>query len=655
MFALIRGIDRSAYQFHHFAYPMVIGCFVSMIVSVILWPEDRGKTIRQDTQKALHEALNIVKACHQGLRLGVPVEIIITKLNAAEVTLSASLHEANYEVSFSRVQPESLTQFHRCLSRLIANARVFNAAMRRQNRIMRRKSATSHRQDPDYLRMDDNSVEFRQEIANVFETAIVLMRSMEKRINDVFDGNVLSPVEHEKFAKMLEEFSSKMSREVHARIIEDYRGMELAAFTDQLNTTLLDILDVCKDMSVAVSIVEPGRWRMILPRKLVRNERDLDVLSKGLGDATSHHRSMWADDDAYALYYESTSKFHRCQIQLAEWLSTIQRSRHLKYGVKFTLVMLILALPAFISRWYLWYENLRCQLAMISAMVAMETTRGMSFRTAGMKLIGAAMGGLSAVVVVVASRNMIGISIVLTFLVGIMIGSFVTNTKWAKTGKIVPNLPGFETNIITGTVCALAYNLILGVSTVFKAQGPVSAAFARRLVTLPIGLSVALFIHLTVFPYHSRAELVKSLGSSLDWLHHLLFAIEASDEYPALATKFDGLVQKAAARVAHAKALMPATHYEFSLSGHWPYRRFENIVEKMHDVMDLMIGEVSVEPVLAFHLHTARSCEILRTKLVCRDFHLLSTFIDKYLAGIPLQRPPCHLPLSYGASVHAPT
>lgn len=94
------------------------------------------------------------------------------------------------------------------------------------------------------------------------------------------------------------------------------------------------------------------------------------------------------------------------------------------------------------------------------------------------------------------------------------------------------------------------------------------------------------------------------------------------------------MVQKASARVAHAKALMPATHYEFSISGHWPYERFESIVEKMYDVMDLMIGEVAAEPVLAFHLNGARSCEVLRTQLV--SFTYLFRLLDNLLTLVQL-------------------
>lgn len=615
MFSLIRGIDDPTYQFQNFFYPMAIGCSVSLIISFVIWPEDRGSALRNCMLKSLKESKDIVKASQQGLRLGVPVEISIAKINAAEQALGSCLDDANYEICFSRVKPDHLVPLHRCLSRLISVVRVFNAAMRRNNRTLHRYSITPLGMSPTAQDMDDNSEMFRNTIFSALGAAIELMESMEKRVNDVFSGTPQTPIEHEKFGHVLTHFSEAMSRELQYRVVEEYRDMELAAFTDQLNTTILDMLDVVKDMARAVSIIEgTSRVSLVLPRKLNSGQALRDALSLMHGHShtvsVSHARSMMAADDAYVLYLEATTRVDRIKIWLSEHLASIQRSRHLKYAVKFTVAMCILAAPAFIAKWYIWYENLRCQLAMISAMVAMETTRGMSFRTAGMKLIGAATGGLTAFLVVVVSQGHIGVSMGLTVVVGIFAGFLITNPKWQK----------------TGTVTALAYNLVLGVGTIFRASAPISAAFARRLLTLPVGLSVALTVHLLVFPYHSRAELVKGLGSSLDWIHHLLFAIEYSEEHPALQLKYDQMASKASSRVALAKSLMPATHYEFSISGHWPYERFERIVDKICDVIDLIVGEVPADPVLAFHLQGARTCERLRTRLVSLPNTLIFLF-----------------------------
>ncbi|TGZ80145.1 hypothetical protein EX30DRAFT_349606 [Ascodesmis nigricans] len=616
MFALIRGINNNVHQFANFIYPMCIGCCVSLAVSFVIWPEDRGSKLRSSVLKALKESKDIIKASRQGLRLGVPVEISISKITDAEKALGTCLDEANYEISISRVEPDHLVPFHQCLARLITNVRVLNAAMRRYNRTMRRLSVAAPAMTPGLREMEHNSETFRDIIYAALSCAINIMESMEKRVNDVFDGKMKTPIEHEKFQDMLVEFAHGMSNEVRNRDIEDYHELECAAFTDQLNTVILDMLDVVRDMTRAIAIIDPARRiKLVFPRKMRSGQALKHALSQIYGHSdeisVSQARSMMAADEAYVTYLEATTRLDRIKIWLASQLSSMKRSRHLKYAVKFTIAMCILAAPAYIARWYIWFDNFRAQLAMISAMVALETTRGMSFRTAGMKLIGAATGGLTAFLVVVASHGHIGISMGLTVIVGILVGCLVTNTKWQK----------------TGTVTALAYNLVLGVGTIFRAQAPISAAFARRLLTLPVGLSVALIVHLTVFPYHSRGELVKGLGSSLDWLHHLLFAIECSEEHPQLQSKFDEMVGKAQGRVALAKSLMPATHYEFSLTGHWPYERFERIADKISDVIDLIVGETPSDPVLAVHLQGARTCERLRTKLLaslCNDLLVIS-------------------------------
>lgn len=256
----------------------------------------------------------------------------------------------------------------------------------------------------------------------------------------------------------------------------------------------------------------------------------------------------------------------------------------------------LISLPAFIEDWYIWYENLRVQWALISAMIAMETTRGMTFRTAGMKLAGALMGGLAAWVVMQIGGGSYYVSIALTTVVGVVVGCLVMNPKSAK----------------AGTVLALAYNVILGVATIFPDHGATSAAFARRILTLPVGVIVAMIVHLTLFPFRSRDALAKALSHSLDWLHHLLFAIEASSQYPHLQDKFDDMAKKAGRRINFAKLLLPATIYEVSLAGHWPYERFERILEKVMDVMILVVGENEGVPVMA----RSGTCERLRLKLV---------------------------------------
>ncbi|KAF8545379.1 hypothetical protein BDD12DRAFT_871658 [Trichophaea hybrida] len=611
MFALIRGINNLGYQFHVFFYVMLFGACVSLFISIVFWPEDRGGVLKRDTVKGLCEMKAMVVALRQVMRYGACDEAETAGIRAAENALGASLHEANYEISFSRVESSYLVPLNRCMSRLISTCRVFNASMRRKQ-LLRTQRPLGR------CSLDLNSIHTRIAMDGTFGIALELLDTMVIRVEELYKGNVSSKVNHEKFEKSIEDLCGFIKADCYTRVIDGYRDLEDAACTDQVNTTVLDVLDVVKDMARAIKIIEPSRLRLVLPRKLNRREFEMSEpqnsgQSDGISrfDAMSRGRSMMPSDEAYLLFMDSTTPTHRMCIWISEKIIALQNSRHVKYAIKLMVVMGILAMPAFISKWYIWYDHMRAQLAMISALVAMETTRGMTFRTAGMKLTGAILGASLAFIVLEVSRSIIPVEIALTSVVGLLIGYLVNHPIWTK----------------SGTVCALAYNLILGVATVFPEQGPVTYVFARRLLTLPVGLLVAAFVHITLFPYHARQELVKGLGSSLDWLHHLLFAIEASEEHPSLQAKFDAMVQKAHNHAGFAKSLLPATHYEVSLGGHWPYKRFERIVDKIFDVVDIIVGDIPADPILAFHLHSTRACENVRAKLLaslCNDLLVVS-------------------------------
>ena len=316
---------------------------------------------------------------------------------------------------------------------------------------------------------------------------------------------------------------------------------------------------------------------------------------------------MSEGDHGLVLLLESTSALDRFRIHLADRLLAFRSSRHVKYGIKFAVVMGLISLPAYISDWHVWYESLRVQWALISAMVVMETTRGMTIRTAGMKLAGALMGGLAAFLVMHMGQGALYVSIALTSIVGLGVGFLVQHPKFSK----------------AGTVLALAYNIILGVATIFPEHGPISSAVARRILTLPVGVMIATFVHLTLFPFRSRSALAKTLSHSLDWLHHLVFAIEASGEFPMLRERFDDMAKKAQRRINFAKNLLPATRYEVSLAGHWPYERFERILEKVVDTMVLVVGENAAEPAISGVISGGK----LRLKLLaslCNDLLVIS-------------------------------
>lgn len=119
---------------------------------------------------------------------------------------------------------------------------------------------------------------------------------------------------------------------------------------------------------------------------------------------------------------------------------------------------------------------------------------------------------------------------------------------------------------------------------------------------MPVGLLVALIIHTTIFPFHARAQLSLAISSSLDWLHHLLYAIELSSEQPWLTTQFPSLIRRTRRRVRFANSLVPATRYEISLAGQFPTDGFLHILDRIEGILLLILGESATKctiPILA--------------------------------------------------------
>lgn len=469
MFTLIRGIDHFNPQFHDFFYVMLFGTGVSILVC-LLWPEDRGNMLREATLDAIKQTKVSVEKLHNLMKVGNYEEVNLEAVKAAKVTLGASLHEANYEISIARIDSASLLAFEKCLPRLLAVIRTFNSSMRRRSWLTKTRRTRfkqdvrlglSHRHD--YT--DTNREKMRQSFDKVFTLTLGLLDQAADRLEALCKGHTAPNMDVKKLSQALQEIYGPVNARVKSRTIAGPHELEDAAFTDQLNKTLLDMFGIVRDMASSISVIEERRLGLILPRKMRSFQTpnpDSRLCSHMSGESPSSRPvsrmtgklSIVRNTD-YLYFPAEKSAIKRLWIGVAEKLIVFRRSNHVRYAIKFGIVMGILALPAFISRWYVWFERLRVQWAMISAMVAMETTRGMTFRTAGMKLVGALMGGTSAFIVMEISNKNLPAILVQTAVVGLIIGYLVNHPRFVK----------------AGTVYALAYNIILGVAFIFPHQG----------------------------------------------------------------------------------------------------------------------------------------------------------------------------------------
>lgn len=153
-----------------------------------------------------------------------------------------------------------------------------------------------------------------------------------------------------------------------------------------------------------------------------------------------------------------------------------------------------------------------------------------------------------------------------------------------------------------GIVFAFAFNIVIGVAQTSPTHDT-TEILARRLITLPIGLTVAMIVHVGVFPFHARKELGRAISTSMDWLHHLLHAIAlAEEEDPAAGPaaivteeQFVDVITKTKRRVRFANGLVPATRYEISLAGKFPVDKFQLILERLGNIVLLSVGTENVK------------------------------------------------------------
>lgn len=209
----------------------------------------------------------------------------------------------------------------------------------------------------------------------------------------------------------------------------------------------------------------------------------------------------------------------------------------------------------------------------------METTRGLLLRSALMKGAGALGGGLLALAVfeigviscAACSRTEPNIYFLVaaTFAAGLLIYFFALHARLAK----------------SGLVGALAYNLVLGVG--FQTQNA-ALAFGKRLAAQFAGISVAVLVHVLVYPYHARKELKNEICAAFDDL--------ASIYHDSMHTASDTKFSEKAARghLQYASQLIQFTKFEPSLKGYFPKDDYKALVDVLMLTIDTYVCHAAI-------------------------------------------------------------
>ena len=426
MFALIRGISDFRYVFRRFIIVMGVGAACSMFVAIVLWPEDHSSVLKENTEAALAELRKVILDAEKSIsqRPRVTEEINLSGLAAAVKKLATSFQESSYEISLSRVDARDLVPLSAKFETFVDLAKVYNCAVRAQPRTPEVEEVRSYLdnqkggvaiEEKNELPSPTSPMEANAErvISFAFLEAVRVIDMISARVKDAYEAKTgtrnIPAMEIAGFEALRDSAAAALGQE-RERWADGVYSMEEVAFIDMLNVVILQMLDTVHAAARASNnITSTGKHHLFWPIKLRRRAADkpadIHISCEPAPSGLDHDLPEYAEFDTERgelmsmefVYVQPNQKWYtKLPLWVSHKLSRVKHSRHVKYAVKFAIVMGILSVPAYIANNYLWYDDLRVQCALISAMIAMETTRGMTFRTAGMKICGAVCGGVSA-------------------------------------------------------------------------------------------------------------------------------------------------------------------------------------------------------------------------------------------------------------------
>lgn len=277
MFALIRGINHFESCFHNFFYAMIFGACVSLFVCFAVYPEDHSSILRDDMLQGVQEAQSLMESVRHAIKIDSGQEVDLTSLKETHAKIHASLCEAGYEISVSRIPSSSFVPLDAALARLVSLGRVFNSAMRRRNRLypsLRRRfedvfpaPSAGNSETSSMTAVEETPMDSRQAIEHTFAYTMLIFNAMSLRIQEMYRGqDVSSIIDHEKFATKIDDIPQLIMSEVSRRTVTSPKELTEAAFRDQINTIVLDMFNVVADAARIIEGIEKRRLTLWFPR-----------------------------------------------------------------------------------------------------------------------------------------------------------------------------------------------------------------------------------------------------------------------------------------------------------------------------------------------------------------------------------------------------
>ncbi|KAI6785147.1 putative membrane protein-like protein [Emericellopsis cladophorae] len=257
----------------------------------------------------------------------------------------------------------------------------------------------------------------------------------------------------------------------------------------------------------------------------------------------------------------------RVRENFADILEWAQQSDDLAYALRFTLAVMIVSWPSFVSSWRQWYGSVRGIWAPIQLVLAFEVSIGTSIFVFLVRLTGVIFGCiLGFVSYEIGDGNRVAMVAVL--MLGIVFSFYVqVGTKYVKAGMVA-----------TTSMCVVA------TAAISQPQSAVDT-FQYRLVAFLVGALVALAVEVFVFPsMHSVIQVGISSPSQPNFrsqrLHHA----------------FSHARNKAQASLDAADAFLPFCLNEPRLKGSFkPFEPiYQEIIYVLHQIIDRLDTVVDI-------------------------------------------------------------
>ncbi|KAI7885834.1 hypothetical protein K492DRAFT_190575 [Lichtheimia hyalospora FSU 10163] len=432
-----------------YGIPMLIGCGVSLIVNIVVWPESATDNLGRTIQETMQNCRETLVALTEQFFLSPTAEPmdqrsidqLVEKMRKTVTKMRGAYREAKYEISYTYIRPQELLELRKALERVVNHLGALSGSLRAERQLFGREydvdavvKRNRRRTDNrlilyNYLeRLRDPLSRLSSECADVLQYLVDEFDEEKQRSLKNDDKRPEQPTIH------LQEFDNEEKERIcslHLReelflvVFFIFTLRQVAKELETMVTSFQELLEKRGDRK-SLYMPKPISKRWLL--KYIFTSNYQSTRDKGGYTHASLERYLRPDEDdqqrnthahevdlernitrtSTATQQESntqaipTSKMKRCKHK--EWILRFRYNLWLllkyitKYEFKFALKMAVavtaLCIPAFVPWTALWFAHDRAQWAAVTVVAIMNPTSGGTLHASMWRIIGTVIGAL---------------------------------------------------------------------------------------------------------------------------------------------------------------------------------------------------------------------------------------------------------------------